>query len=244
MTERAAIVTGASSGIGFAIARMLGEEGHAVTLVARRPEKLEAAYEQLRADGLEVQRVAANVGDEDDVVRAVAAHRDAYDRLDVLVNNAGVGIGAPIGALDTKRMDIQLATNLRSVPLFYREALPMLTAAGAEHRNALVVNTASIAAKRGQAWLSIYSATKAGVVGFTQAMHKELGALGIKSTALCPGFVDTAMTDFVKGQVPPEAMIQTSDIAAAVRMLLHLTPGCVIPEIVFLRPEAGPQGSA
>jgi short-subunit dehydrogenase len=244
VTERAAIVTGASSGIGLAIAHMLGEEGHAVTLVARRAEKLEAAYEQLRAAGLEVQRIAANVGDEDDVVRAVAAHRDAYGRLDVLVNNAGVGIGSPIGELDTKRMDIQLATNLRSIPLFYREALAMLTAAGAEHRNALVVNTASIAAKQGQGWLSIYSATKFGVLGFTQAMHKELSALGIKSTALCPGFVDTAMTDFVKERVPPEAMIQTSDIATAVRMLLHLTPGCVIPEIVFQRPEGGPPGAA
>jgi NAD(P)-dependent dehydrogenase (short-subunit alcohol dehydrogenase family) len=172
-------------------------------------------------------------------VRAVAAHRDAYGRLDVLVNNAGVGIGGPIGELDTKKMDIQLATNLRAIPLFYREALAMLTAAGAEHRNALVVNTASISAKRGQGWLSIYSATKAGVVGFTEAMNKELNDLGIKSTALCPAFVDTAMTDFVKGQVPAEEMIQTSDIAAAVRMLLSLTAGCVIPEIVFERPAGG-----
>jgi short-subunit dehydrogenase len=245
MTERAAIVTGASSGIGLAVARMLAEEGHAVTLVARRPEKLEAAYEALRADGLEVQQVAADVGDEQDVVRAVAAHRDAYGRLDVLVNNAGVGIGSPIGELVTRKMDIQLATNLRSIPLFYRESLAMLTAAGAEHRNALVVNTASIAGKQGQAWLSIYSATKFGVVGFTQAMNKELTGRGIKSTALCPGFVDTAMTDFVKQRVPPEAMIQTADIAAAVRMLLSLTPGCVIAEILFQRPEAGsPDGTS
>ena len=239
MTDRAAIVTGASSGIGLAVARMLAEEGHAVTLVARRPGKLEAAYEALRADGLEVQRVAADVGAEDDVVRAVAAHREAYGRLDVLVNNAGVGIGAPIGALDTKRMDIQLATNLRSLPLFYREAVAMLTAAGAEHGNALVVNTASIAGKHGQAWLSIYSATKFGVIGFTEAMNQELGGLGIKSTALCPAWVDTPMTDFVKGRIAAEAMIQTADIVAAVRMLLSLSPGCVVPEIVFRAPTGG-----
>lgn len=239
---RTAIVTGGSSGIGLAVARMLGEGGHAVTLVARRAEKLEAAYEQLRAEGLEVQRVAADVGDEADVVRAVAAHRDVYGRLDVLVNNAGVGIGSPIGELTAKHMDLQLATNLRAIPLFYRESLAMLTAAGAEHRNAIVVNTASIAGKQGQPWLSIYSATKFGVVGFTQAMNKELGALGIKSTALCPGFVDTPMTDFVKGQVPPEEMIRTSDVVAAVAMLLSLTPGCVIPEVIFERP-AGERGS-
>ncbi len=239
MADRAAIVTGASSGIGLAVARMLAQEGHAVTMAARRPEKLHAAFEALRDEGLEVQEVAANVGDEDDIKRVVDAHRDAYGRLDVLMNNAGVGIGAPIGELSTKRMDIQLATNLRALPLFYRDALPMLTAAGAEHRNALVVNSASIAGKRGEAWLSIYSATKFGVVGFTQAMNSELNALGIKSTALCPAFVDTPMTDFVKGHVAPEAMIQTSDIVAAVRMLLSLTPGCIVPEIMFELPGGG-----
>ena len=239
-SARAAIVTGASSGIGLAVARMLAEEGHAVTLVARRPAKLDAAYEQLRGEGLEVQRVAANVGDEADVVRAVAAHRDAYGRLDVLMNNAGVGVGAPIGELATKQLDLQLATNVRAIPLFYREALPMLTAAGAEHRNALVINTASFAGKRGQGWLSVYSATKFAIVGFTEAMNQELSELGIKSTALCPAFVDTPMTEFVKGQVPPEAMIQTSDIVASVRMLLALTPGCVVPEIIFQRPGGGP----
>ena len=236
MAQRAAIVTGASSGIGLAVARMLAEEGHAVTLAARRPQKLQAAFQQLRADGLEVQQVAANVADEDDIKRVVAAHRDAYGRLDVLMNNAGVGIGAAAGELSTKRMDLQLATNLRAIPLFYREALDMLTAAGAEHRNALVVNTASVAGKQGQAWLSVYSATKFGVVGYTQAMNSELNGLGIKSTALCPGFVDTAMTEFVRDKVAPESMIQTSDLVAAVRMLLVLSPGCVVPEIVFQRP--------
>jgi len=239
MAHRAAIVTGASSGIGLAVTRMLAESGHAVTMAARRPEKLAAACEELLAGGLEVQHVAANVGDEADIVRVVAAHREAYGRLDVLMNNAGVGIGAPIGELSTKRMDIQLATNLRAIPLFYREALPMLQAAGAEHRNALVINTASSAGKQGEAWLSIYSATKFGVVGFTQSMNRELNEQGIKSTALCPAFVDTPMTDFVKEQVPPEAMIQTSDIVASVRMLLDLSPGCVIPEIVFQLPGGG-----
>jgi len=239
MADRAAIVTGASSGIGLAVARMLAEEGHAVTLAARRPAKLQAAYEQLRADGLEVQQVAANVGDEDDIKRVVAAHRDAYGRLDVLMNNAGVGIGSPIGDLDTKRMDIQLATNLRALPLFYRECLEMLTAAGAEHRNALVINTSSVAGKSGEAWLSVYSATKFGIVGFTQSMNRELAGRGIKSTALCPAFVDTAMTEFVRGKVAPADMIQTSDIVAAVRMLLALSPGCVVPEIIFQMPGGG-----
>jgi len=239
VAERAAIVTGASSGIGLEIARLLGEEGHALTLSSRRPEKIEAARDQLAGEGLEVQAVAGNLGLEEDVQRVVAAHRDRYGRLDVLVNNAGVGAGEPVGELTTKKVDLQIATNLRSTILFYRECHDLLIAAGAEHRSALVVNMASIAGKLGQPWLSVYGATKAAIVNFSVAMDKELAKKGVKSTALCPAFVDTAMTDFVKGEVPAEDMIQTTDIAEAVRFLLRLSPNCIVPEITFARPDEG-----
>ena len=237
MADRAAIVTGASSGIGLALARMLGDEGHGLTIASRTPEKIEAAAEQLRSEGREVEVVAGNMADEETIQSVVNAHRERFGRLDVLVNNAGVGIGSAIADTQTKRLDIQLDVNLRSYILFYRECAEMLRAAGAEHRNALVVNTASIAGKSGQGWLSVYSATKFGVVGFTQAMNKELGSEGIKSCALCPGFVDTAMTDFVKGQVDAEEMIRPEDIAEIVRALLRLSPACVVPEVVFQRPD-------
>jgi NAD(P)-dependent dehydrogenase (short-subunit alcohol dehydrogenase family) len=235
MAERAAIVTGASSGIGLAIARVLGEEGYALTVAARRPEKLEEAAAGLREDGFEVNVVSGNLGDEAVVQEVVRSHRERYGRLDVLVNNAGVGMGENVDQLTTKKVDIQLATNLRSVLLFYRECTELLRAAGGEHRRALVVNTSSISGKSGQPWLSVYSATKAAVIAFTQAMHKELGEHGIKNTALCPAFVDTPMTDFVKDQVKPEEMIQVSDIAETVRVLLRMSPGCIVPEIQFLR---------
>ncbi len=239
MADRAALITGASSGIGLAIAEMLGEEGFKLTVAARRPEKLEAAAEGLRAKGYEVQHIAGNLGDEETIKGVVARHEAAYGRLDVLVNNAGVGIGELVGDLTTKKVDLQLNTNLRSVFLFYREAAVLLKAAGAEHRNALVVNTSSISGKAGEGWLSVYSATKHGVVGFTQAMNKELANDGIKSTALCPGFVDTPMTEFVKEHVPAETMITPQDIAESVRYLLKTSPGCVVPEIQFLQPGGG-----
>jgi NAD(P)-dependent dehydrogenase (short-subunit alcohol dehydrogenase family) len=234
--ERAAIVTGASSGIGLAVARVLAEEGFAVTMAARRAEKLEGAVAGLAGDGFDVNGVAANVAEEAEIKRVVAAHGDRYGRLDVLVNNAGVGIGAPVGEIQTKHLDMQLSINLRSIVLFYRECLPLLQAAAAEHKNALVVNTSSISGKRAEGWLSIYSATKHGVVGWTEAMNKELGPHGVKSTALCPAFVDTPMTDFVKQHVPAEEMIQPRDIAEAVRYLLKVSPACVIPEMLFVRP--------
>ena len=236
MADKAAIVTGGSSGIGFAIARLLLEEGYGVTLASRRPEKLEDAVRQLFADGREIAHVAANMASEEDVQAVVATHRERFGRLDVLVNNAGVGVGAAVADIETKRLDMQLAVNLRSVILFYRECADLLRAAGAEHRNALVVNMSSISGKSGEPWLSVYSATKAAVVGFTQAMNKELGGDGIKSCALCPAFVDTPMTDFVKEHVPPDSMIRPEDIAEAVRMLLRLSPACVVPEVIFEPP--------
>ncbi len=236
MPDRAALVTGASSGIGLAIAEVLGETGHGLTVAARRPEKLAAAVEQLRGKGYEVEEVAANLTSEEDVQRVVAAHRERFGRLDVLVNSAGVGVGAALADIQAKRVDMQLDLNLRAIVLFYRECAELLRAAGAEHRNALVVNLSSISGKSGQPWLSVYSATKAAVIGWTQAMNKELNGEGVKSVALCPGFVDTPMTEFVREHVKPEDMIKTSDIAASVRFLLDLSPACVVPEIVFQRP--------
>jgi NAD(P)-dependent dehydrogenase (short-subunit alcohol dehydrogenase family) len=238
MPDRAALVTGASSGIGLAIADLLGQEGFGLTVAARRPEKLAAATEELRGKGYDVQEVAANLTAEDEVQRVVAAHRERFGRLDVLVNSAGVGIGAPVADVETKRVDMQLDLNLRAIILFYRECAELLKAAGAEHRNALVINLSSIAGKGGAGWLSVYAATKAAVIGWTQSMNQELANDGIKSVALCPGFVDTPMTEFIKESVKAEEMISTQDIAEAVRFLLRTSPYCLVPEIVFQRPGA------
>ncbi len=240
MPERAAIVTGASSGIGLAIARLLGGEGHGLTLAARRRDKLVAAAETLRVDGAEVVDVPVNLAEDGASERLVAAHARRFGRLDVLVNNAGVGIGAAVDEHRTKYVDMQLDVNLRAIVLFYRECAELLRAAGAEHRNALVVNMASMAGKSPQPWLSVYSATKAAVVAYTTAMNKELNADGIKSVAFCPGFVDTDMTEWIRGQVKQEDMIRPEDIAEAVRYLLHTSPACIVPEIQFVRPGDGP----
>jgi NAD(P)-dependent dehydrogenase (short-subunit alcohol dehydrogenase family) len=239
VAERAALVTGGSSGIGLAVARALGEDGYGVTISARRPDKLEAAGRELSDAGIEVEVIAAQMTDETDVQRVFAAHRERWRRLDVLMNNAGVGIGQPMAEIQTKHMDIQLDVNLRAVILGTREGLPMLREAGKEHGKALIVNTSSISGKHGVGWLSVYSATKAAVVGFSQATQNEVSGEGIQVTALCPAFVDTPMTDFVKGQVEASDMIRPEDIAGAVRYLLSTSPACLVPEIVFERPGEG-----
>jgi len=233
---RAALITGGSSGIGLAVGRALAEDGYGVTLSARRPEKLEGAAEQLRSDGFEVEAVPANMAEEGDIQSLAQKHRERFGRVDVLMNNAGLGIGGPIAEAETKQLDLQLDVNLRAVYLMTRECLPMLKEAAAEHRKALIVNTASIAGKYGQGWLAAYSATKFGVVGLSQAMHREFSTEGIQVTALCPGFVDTAMTEWIKEQVSPDDMIRPEDIAEGVRFLLRTSPACIVPEIQFIRP--------
>jgi short-subunit dehydrogenase len=236
MPDRAAIVTGASRGIGLAIAQALAQDGYALTITARKPDSLERAAAEFGAKGFEVQHVAANLADEEGIKSVVASHRERYGRLDVLVNSGGLGVGATAAEHQTKFIDMQLNVNIRAIILFYRECLEMLKAAGAEHSGALVVNLASIAGKSPQPWLSVYSATKAAVVAYTVAMNKELAGDGVKSVALAPGFVDTDMTEFIRDSVPVEQMIRPSDIAEAVRFVLRLSPACVVPEIIFERP--------
>jgi NAD(P)-dependent dehydrogenase (short-subunit alcohol dehydrogenase family) len=239
MYARAALITGGSSGIGLAIARALGQDGYGLTVSARRPDKLESAAQGLRDEGIDVLSVAANMADEEGIKKVVQDHRARFGRLDVLVNNAGIGIGSAVAETETKKLDLQLDVNLRAVYLAARECIPMLKEAGAEHRKALMANTASIAGKYGQGWLAAYSATKFGVVGLSQALHRELAQDGVQVTALCPGFVATAMTDWVEG-VGKEEMISPEDIAEGVRYLLRTSPACMIPELQFIRPGDQP----
>jgi NAD(P)-dependent dehydrogenase (short-subunit alcohol dehydrogenase family) len=237
MSQKAALITGASSGIGLAIAHLLGEEGFSLTVSARRPDKLERAAAELRDAGYDVHVVPANMQSEEDIVALFESHREARGRLDVLVNNAGVGLGTPVADITGKGIDMQMDVNFKAIVVGYREGVGLLREAAAEHGSALVVNTSSISGKHGQGWLSVYSATKAAVVGFTEAMNKELGAEGIKSTALCPAFVETPMTEFaVDMGIKAEEMMRPSDIAEAVRMLLRQSRACIVPEVMFIRP--------
>jgi NAD(P)-dependent dehydrogenase (short-subunit alcohol dehydrogenase family) len=233
---RAALVTGAGGDIGLAIARELGRAGHALTITSRRPERLEAAAAALRAEGHDVEPVLADVADADAVAALFAAHERRHDRLDVLVNSAGLGIPGQIDATPIRHLDLQLDVNLRAAVLGYHYGVPLLRRAGAEHRCALVVNTASIAAQRPQPLLPLYAATKAALIGLTRAMNRDLGPAGIKSTALCPGFVASDMTQAAGLDVAPEQMLTPGDVAGAVTWLLSTGPTCVVPEIPFLRP--------
>ncbi len=221
--SRSALVTGGSSGIGFAIARMLREEGFALTLAARTEEKVRAAAAELDA-----LAVAADVAREEDCERLVEEHRERHAGLDVLVNSAGIGIGGRIDSIVTKHFDLQLAVNLRGLLLVTRTAIPLL-----RETKGLVVNIASIAGTLPVPGLAVYGAAKAAVISLTRTLNAELDSDGIRATAICPGFVDTAMARW--SGIPGDQMIQPEDCAEIVRALLRLSPHARIPQIVVER---------
>jgi NAD(P)-dependent dehydrogenase (short-subunit alcohol dehydrogenase family) len=219
----AALVTGGSSGIGLAIARMLRDEGFELTLVSRRPERVEAAAAELGAAA-----VAANMADADDCERVVAEHRDRFGRLDVLVNSAGIGIGGRVEDLPVKSLDLQLGVNLRGLFLVTQAAIPLL-----RDSKGWIVNLASIAGTLPTPGLAAYGATKAAVIALTRSLNEELDADGVRAIALCPGFVDTPMAQW--SGIEPAEMIRPEDCAEVVRMCLRLSPHARIPQVVIER---------
>ena len=213
------------------MAKTLVSEGYAVSLAARDADGLGGAAAVLRDRGGDVSVVVGDLSDEGVVQAAVARHHERYGRLDVLVNNVGTGFGQPVERISTRRLDLQVTLNLRTAILCYREALALLLEAAAEHRSAWVVNVCSRAAVIPQPWLSVYSATKAGLLAFSSAMNAELGARGVRSCALCPGTVGTALT--AGTQVDPGALISSGDVAEALRLLLRLSPAGLIPALAL-----------
>jgi NAD(P)-dependent dehydrogenase (short-subunit alcohol dehydrogenase family) len=219
----AALVTGGSSGIGLAIARMLREEGFELTLVSRREERVESAAEELGAAA-----VAANMAEADDCERVVTEHRERFGRLDILVNSAGVGIGGRVEDLPVKHLDLQLGVNLRGLFLVTQAAIPLL-----RESRGWIVNLASIAGTLPTPGLATYGATKAAIIALTRSLNEELDADGVRTIALCPGFVDTAMAQW--SGIEPAEMIRPEDCAEVVRMCLRLSPRARIPQVVIER---------
>jgi len=224
---KTALITGGSSGIGLAVARALREDGYELTLASRRAEKVEPAAAELGA-----LAVAADVQREEDCERLVAAHRDRYGGLDVLVNSAGIGIGGTVESLQPKHFDLQVNVNLRGLFLVTRLCIPML-----RESRGHVINLASIAGTVPTPGLATYGATKAAVIDLTRSLNLELEEDGVRATALCPAFVDTPMAEW--SGVPGEQMIQPEDCAELVRTVLRLSPYARVPQIVVERLGAG-----
>ena len=221
--DRVALITGGSSGIGLAIARMLREAGFALTLASRRRERVEAAAEELGAHA-----VAFDAADAAACERLVAEHRERFGRLDMLVNSAGIGVAGTVDQLSPKHFDLQVGVNLRGLFLVTRASIPLL-----RESRGWIVNLASIAGTLPTPGLATYGATKAAVISLTRSLNEELDGDGVRALALCPGFVDTPMAEW--SGLASEEMITPEDCAEIVRMLLRLSPRARVPQIVVER---------
>ncbi|MHB8642759.1 MAG: SDR family oxidoreductase [Gaiellaceae bacterium] len=221
--SRSALVTGGSSGIGLAIARMLAEEGFALTLVSRTREKVESAAAELGAHA-----IAADLSSPEGCAPVVPGHLERWGRLDMLVNSAGVGIGGRVEELDVRHAGLQIAVNLGAIFIITQAAIPHL-----RETRGQIVNLASIAGTIPTPGLAIYGATKAAVIALTRSLNGELEGDGIRATAISPGFVDTPMASW--SGFAPEEMIRPEDCAEVVRLLLRLSPQTRIPNVVMQR---------
>ncbi len=227
-----ALVTGATAGIGRAIAVALGRAGYAVGVCARTAAAVEALVAELRREGIRAAGRAGDVGDEHDVsaiVRQVTAELGA---VDTLVNNAGVLIAKPLEELSLADWDLTMRTNLRSLYLTTREVLPEMR----RRRRGAIVNVASLAGKTGLAGGTAYSASKHAVLGFSRSLMLEVRRDNIRVIAVCPGSVATGMMrDQAVSATKPEKMLAPEDVAEAVLAALRLPERALVSEL-DLRP--------
>jgi NAD(P)-dependent dehydrogenase (short-subunit alcohol dehydrogenase family) len=237
--SKAALVTGASRGIGAEIALRLAEAGFGLTIAARRQPGVAAMTERLQKEAsAPVQGVSADMADDDDVVALAHAHEDRFGRLDLLVLAAGLGSNQPIADMAVKSWDLPLRVNLRSSFLLIQSCLPLLRRTAAANRpyGARVVALSSLTGVVAEAGFSAYGASKAGLISLCETLCVEESSAGVSATAIAPGYVDTDMTEALRDKLDPADMITTADVAELVLSLTRLSANAVVPSIVVTRP--------
>ncbi|MFA5711225.1 SDR family NAD(P)-dependent oxidoreductase [Mycolicibacterium sp.] len=238
----AALITGASRGIGLGIARMLAGQGYGLTITARGQERLDAVTAELRDLGADdVVTVAADLADEDAPAAIAAAHAARFDRLDALILNAGVGSAGNIAEFPMKRYDKTFAVDVRAPFMLLQQCLPLLrTTAADSPRGARVIALGSITGVYAEPGLTAYGAAKAAMNSLIETLNVEESGAGISGTAIAPAFVDTDMSAWTRESVPQESMVGVQDIVEIAAMALRLSRQAVIPKIVVGR--AGTDG--
>ena len=230
---KVALVTGASRGIGLAVARRLGGLGAKVSICARDAKRLEQAANELERDGVTNLSIIADVTRAADVTALVAKTEQSLGPIEILVNNAGFGYFGPTHQADEATWDKVLDTNLKSVFLASKAVAPGMI----ERRGGQIINIASLAGKNAFANGGIYCASKWGLLGLTECMAEDLRSYGIRVSAICPGSVATEFSPHVGKD--PRKMLQPEDIAHAVEMIVTQAPQSFISE-VLMRPTQKP----
>ena len=223
LSGKRAMVTGASRGIGKTIAVTLGAAGATVVCIARNQEKLQETADIITQQGGTAEVYPCDVVDTDAVQNLFDKFIEKWERLDILVNNAGITRDTLLPRMSDEEWDDVLSTNLRSVFLFSRAASQVMMRA----RTGRIINISSVSGRMGNPGQANYSASKAGIIGFTQTVARELASRKVTVNAICPGFVATEMTDAmgpavldeVKKRVPAKRLGTCDEISDAVLYL-------------------------
>jgi NADP-dependent 3-hydroxy acid dehydrogenase YdfG len=227
---KVALITGASAGIGEACALALGAEGASLVLTARRKERLEKLKLKVEALGGRATIVSGDAREEATAIKAVKAATGAFGRLDILINNAGMGNYKKLINTSAVDYDEMVDTNIRSTFLFARHSVPVML----KQKSGTILMISSMAGVYGFAGESVYCMTKFAQVGFAQALDRELRDSGIKVGAICPGGVKTEFaigTGRTKKGVEQSGMLDAGDVAGVVLMACTQSPKSRIIEV-------------
>ena len=228
LPSAAALVTGATEGIGRATAFAFGRAGYRVAVCARTASKVDALVEALRRDGITAAGAPADVGNAAQVTAAVERLAGEVGEIEVLVNNAGVLIARPIGELTLEDWDATMSTNMRGLFLMTRAVLPAMRA----RKRGTIVNVASLAGRNGFAGGTAYAASKHGVLGFSRSLMLEVRKDGVRVVAVCPGSVATAMLQD-QPMLPnnPDRILRPEDVAETILHAVRLPERAMVSEV-------------
>ena len=218
------VVTGSSRGIGLAIAKQLADDGHQVVLNSRSPLKPEV-LEQFADAKLEVGTIVGDVRDFADAERMISAVKEQYGRIDVLVNNAGITRDGLVMRMKEEDFDQVIATNLKGCFNMARHTTPIML----KQRSGTIINVSSVSGIMGNAGQVNYAASKAGVIGLTKSLARELASRSITVNTIAPGFIETDMTaemservtEAMLGEIPLKRFGQAEEVASAVKFLME-----------------------
>ena len=231
---RIAIVTGAGRGIGHAVAMALAREDATVVLAARTRQQLAATATAIRESGGTALAIPTDVTQDAAVEAMVEQAIAELGRVDILVTAAGFASFGPVAGTKPADWDGMLAVNLRAVMVTCRAVLPMMI----RQRRGTIINVASVAAHRAIPGAAAYTATKAGVVGFSRVLAEELRAEGVRVGVLVPGAVDTPLWDTIPNSPDRSRMLRPEDVARAAVLMASLPPGAALEELTLL-PQGG-----
>lgn len=231
---KVALVTGAGRGIGKAVALSLARSGCRIVLASRTRDQLEQVKSDIRAQGGQALSIATDLTKDDEIQRLIEESQAAWQRVDFLINNAGWGKRAPVIRARVEDWDQTFRLNLRAPMMLAKMLLPAMIAKG----EGAVINIGSVSGKTGEANGAAYSASKFGLIGFTQSLYEEVREYGIKVSVILPGFVNTPLIPETR-QLDRGKMIQADDIALAVQYILT-SPGTSCPVEITIRPQKSP----